>query len=100
MIKAEETRSGMRVEGKGDNATLMSEFTAIIQTLIQNDVLNEELYETAWKLATLEGEEKIKYMKDEITKGIKTKMDDGQSAEDILNELEKSLKDLIEKMEK
>ena len=87
MIKAEMTKNGLRTEGKGNSAELLTEFTAIVENLIENDVLDKELYEVVWNLATKDGEERTEYMKEELTKSVKNGKHSKEDIEEKIDEL-------------
>lgn len=87
MIKVEMTKKGLHTEGSGDNAQLLTEFTAIVENLIRNDVLDKDLYEMCWNLATKEGEERTEYMKEELIKSVKEGKHSKEDIEEKVDEL-------------
>ena len=68
MIKIEMTENGIMMEANGDGGRLLTEFSAIIEQFNKRGLLDKNMYEVCWKLATSTSEEKIDFMREELKK--------------------------------
>ena len=98
MIKANSDKEGCEVKVKGNDTTLCAELTAIMVSMLEDKIINEELLDVAVGLAKAEAKGKrSEYMKKILKEKIldKLKEDETEDDEDEIDEDEKDIDDLL-----
>ena len=88
MLKAEIKDEGVEVViGNATHSKLLTEFEILIEQMYKHKILDKNLYNHCWELATRDKQSQLEYMKDEIKKAKDTYDKQDKEIDDILKEL-------------